>query len=183
MLGPAGARAVTGLPNGRDGAPDGARAGGTDGAPPRPPIRLEGERRVRASRERAWAVLTDPTAVAGCLPVPATAEIVPPDGFRVVASVTVLVFPLRVVVDGQFVERVAPERAVLGGTAVVPGGSVTVEARLELHADADTASTLRWALVATPAGLAAALAGDGVPPGVLEAVERTLACLVDRIEA
>lgn len=145
-------------------------------------IRLDGTREIRAARERAWAILTDPAEVAACLPVPATAEALPPDGFRVVATVTVVMFPLRVVVDGRFVERVAPERAVLTGTAAVPGGSVSVEARLELVAGTDGTTMLRWELEATPLGLAAALAGEGVPPAVVEAVERTLACLVARIE-
>jgi carbon monoxide dehydrogenase subunit G len=153
------------------------------GIPPRPPIRLDGMREIRAPRERAWAILTDPAAVAACLPVPATAEIVATDRFVVVATVTVVMFPLRVIVDGRFVERVEPERAVLTGTAAVPGGSVSVEARVEFRAEADGTTTLAWGLEAVPTGLAAALAGQGVPPAVLEAVERTLACLVARIEA
>ena len=158
-------------------------ANGQGNAPVRPPIRVDGQRRIRGPRERAWAVLTDPVAVAACLPVPATAETTPPDGFRVTATVTVIVFPLRVVVDGRFVERVAPERAVIAATALVPGGSVAVEARLDFDADAgDATTTLRWQLEAVPAGSAAALAGDGVPAAALEAVERTLACLIARIE-
>jgi len=155
----------------------------TDGDPGRPRFRIAGERTIRAGRERAWATLTDPLAVAACLPVPATAEMVPPDGFVVAATVTVLLFQLRVAVEGRFVERVEPERAVLRGTAVVPGGGVSVEARLELRADTDTSTTLRWELEASPTGLAATLAGDGgVPAPVLDAVERTLGCLVARAE-
>lgn len=162
--------------------PSGGPAGGPspDGAAARQPIRLEGTRTIRAPRERAWAILTDPAAVAVCLPVPATAESVPPDGFVVVASVTVI-FPLRIVVEGRFVERLAPERAVLAGAATVPGGGVSVEARFVLRAEADATTTLSWELEAVPTGLAAALAGQGVPSAVLDAVERTLACLVARI--
>jgi len=170
---------VTGAVNGQEGA----SANGPESAPARPPIRVDGQRQIRASRERAWAVLTDPVAVAACLPVPATAEASPPDGFRVTATVTVIIFPLRVVVDGQFVERVTPERAVVAATAVVPGGSVAVEARLELDAGPGDATTLRWQFQAVPAGSVAALAGDRVPAAVLEAMERTLACLATRIEA
>ena len=163
--------------------PGGGAAGGPgpDGAAARPPIRLDGTRTIRAPRERAWAVLTDPAAVAACLPVPATAETVPPDRFLVVASVTVI-FPLRIVVDGRFVERLAPERAILAGVATVPGGGVSVEARFELRTEPDGTTTLAWELEAVPTGLAAALAGQGVPPAVLDAVGRTLACLIARIE-
>lgn len=167
-----------------DGQASGPEQGGraNAGAPPPPPIVLDGARTIRASREHAWAILTDPAAVAACLPVPATAETIPPDAFCVVATVTVVLFPIRLVVTGRFVERVAPERAVLAGTAVVPGGGVTVQARLELRADAEDATTLTWQLEATPTGLAATLAGQGVPPAVLEGVERTLSCLVARAE-
>ena len=150
--------------------------------PAQAPIRVGGRREIRAPRDRAWAVLTDPAAVAACLPVPAVAESAPPDGFRVTAIVTVLVFPVRVVVEGRFLEREAPDRAVIAATAIVPGGSVAVEARLELDAAPGDATTLRWEVEAVPAGSAAALAGDRVPAAAVEAVERTLACLVSRIE-
>lgn len=161
--------------------PDRSPDGSPDGSPGRPPIRLAGTRRIAASRERAWAVLTDPSEVAACLPVAATAETVPPDAFVVVATVTVVLFPLRVAVEGRFVERVAPERAVLAGAATVPGGGVSVEAELVLVVEPDGTTTLHWAVEAVPSGLAAALAGDGVPKAVVDAVERTLDCLVARI--
>jgi carbon monoxide dehydrogenase subunit G len=164
--------------------PGGGRADGPGPGqvPAPPPIRLDGRRAIRAGRERAWEVLTDPESVAACLPVPATAETVPPDGFVVVATMTVFMLPLRIVVEGRFVERVAPERAVLAGAATVPGGGVAVEARFVLRAEPDGTTTLAWELEAVPTGLAAALAGQGIPTAVLDAVERTLACLVARVE-
>lgn len=147
------------------------------------PVRIDGRREIRAPRARAWDVLTDPVAVGACLPVPALTETPAPDIFRVTATVTVLVFPVRVVVEGRFVERVAPDRAVIAATAVIPGGSVAVVARLEFVAAPGDAATLHWEVEAVPAGSAAAFAGDRVPAAALEAVERTLACLVARIEA
>lgn len=145
-------------------------------------MRIEGASEIAASRERAWAFLTDPRQVARCVDGAPPIEQV--DAFSWRASVTVRAGFIRTpaVVDARIVQATAPEAATVEVRASASPGSVLATVELRLREVAVDRTEASWAAEVVLGGMLAGLAGMLDAP-VRSQVAKTMDCAKATIEA
>lgn len=107
-------------------------------------MRFSGTERIPASREKVWRFLTDPQAVARCVPDVDGLEVVDPARFK--AQVKAGIGPVR----GKFGFDVAwkelrePDHAHMMAQGKTPGSAVTVDSTMDLAETSPEETELTW---------------------------------------
>ena len=132
-------------------------------------MRFQGQQTIEASRERAWAFLTDPRRITRCAPEVQSLKIV--DDRRFLVGVRAGVGPIR----GTFTfavmwhERQGPERARVQARGKVPGSTVEMMTVMMLSEQAEDRTLLTWESDVQLSGLLGAL-GEPLIQGAADAV-------------
>jgi uncharacterized protein len=107
-------------------------------------MRFTGTERIPASRQKVWQFLTDPQAVARCVPDVDGLEVVDPSRFK--AQVKAGIGPVR----GKFGFDVAwkelrePDHAHMSAQGKTPGSAVTVDSTMDLAETGAEETELTW---------------------------------------
>ena len=107
-------------------------------------MRFSGTERIPASRARVWQFLTDPNAVAQCVPDVEGLEIVDPARFK--ATVKAGIGPVRgkFGFDVAWQELTEPSRARLSAQGKTGGSAVSVDSTMDLAEAGAEATDLAW---------------------------------------
>ena len=103
-------------------------------------MQFSGSVLIRAPRDKVYAFVTDPDKVGGCGPGVESIELVDADHFKAKAKIGIGFISMRFAIDNEFVERVAPERAVLKAHGQAPGSAVDGTGTMSLR-DGDEPGT------------------------------------------
>ena len=135
-------------------------------------LETSGEISVGVDRSAAFAVVRDPVRLARCIPGCTGLRETGPDRYSAVLTTRVAFMTLsfNVVVDVTKIEPPAALEARITGDASGLSGHVVATARLQLAANGDASTTVRYA---TAVGLTGKLGGLGQP--VLRAASAKLA--------
>ena len=144
-------------------------------------MRLEGERRFRASRERVFRALTDPHELSKLMPGVERVEVSSEDEW--IAVVKPPFGPgLNLKLDMHITDRRAPEHARLTAWGKSFGARISIETEFDLSADADDTEMV-WSAEVGLAGLLGGLGGKAMEPAARQQAERTLDRMQKRLEA
>ncbi len=128
-------------------------------------MKFEGSVEIRAPRERVWDFLIDPDQVGGCGPGVQSVERIDDTHFKVHAKVGVGFISAKFVVNAEFVELEAPNRAVISARGNAPGSAVDATARMTLREAGGAGEAGEAGGAGEPGGSAGG--GDaGAAPGV-----------------
>jgi carbon monoxide dehydrogenase subunit G len=107
-------------------------------------MRFAGTERIPASRARVWQFLTDPNAVAECVPDVEGLEIVDPARFK--ATVKTGIGPVRgkFGFDVAWRELIEPSRARLSARGKTGGSAVGVDSTMDLAEAGANETDLAW---------------------------------------
>lgn len=130
-------------------------------------MKYAGTTTIRAPRERVWAFLTDPEAVASCAPGVESVEVVESGRrFRASASAGFGAVRLRFATEAEWVTLEPPARATMTLHGSAPGSALDGTTSMELADRPDGGTELSWtahvAIAGTIASLAARLMGGVV---------------------
>lgn len=144
-------------------------------------MRIEGASEIGASRERAWAFLTDPQQVARCVEGAPPIEQVDATSWRASSTIAVGLFRVAAVVDARMVDAHAPESATVELRASASPGSVLATLELRLRELAPDRTEASWSADVVLGGMLAGLAGMLDAP-VRSQVAKTIDCARATIE-
>lgn len=107
-------------------------------------MRYSGTEHIPASRGRVWQFLTDPGAVAQCVPDIEGLEVVDPTHFE--AAVKAGIGPVRgrFGFDIAWQELIEPSRAHMTAQGKTGGSAVTVDSTMDLTDSGDDQTELAW---------------------------------------
>jgi carbon monoxide dehydrogenase subunit G len=107
-------------------------------------MRFSGTERIPAARERVWQFLTDPAAVAQCVPDVDSLEVVDPSRFK--ANVRAGIGPVRgkFGFDVTWKQLDAPSHAHMTAQGKTGGSAVTVDSTMDLSDAGDGQTDLAW---------------------------------------
>ncbi len=108
-------------------------------------MKFSGTVQIKAPRDRVWAFVVDPDKVGPCGPGVESIEVVDPTHFKATAKVGIGFIRARFVINLEFAELEAPQRALIKAHGQAPGSAVdgTAEMRLSDGPDSDT-TVMDW---------------------------------------
>jgi uncharacterized protein len=120
-------------------------------------MRFSGTERIPASREQVWQFLTDPDAVAQCVPDVERLEVIDPSRFK--AQVKAGIGPVRGTFgfDVAWQELSQPSRARMTAQGKTGGSAVTVDSAMDLAEAGEGETDLAWSADVVVHGLIASV--------------------------
>ena len=120
---------------------------------------VQGVTSIQAPKDKTFAFLTNPDTVSQCAPGLKSVEVVEPDKkFKAVAAVGFGAVSATFSNDVEFVELVAPDKAVIKVHGTAPGSAVDVMAEMHLSENSAGGTDLNWKADITISGSIASLA-------------------------
>ena len=146
-------------------------------------MQFQGTVEIIAPRDRVWAFLMDPNQVGGCGPGVETIEIIDDTHFKAKAKVGIGFISARFAVDIEFLERTAPERAVLKARGQAPGSAVDGGATMTLSGPDEGPTTMDWSADVAIAGTLASVGGRLIEGTANKMIGQTFDCIRAKLEA
>jgi carbon monoxide dehydrogenase subunit G len=144
-------------------------------------VRLHGERRFQATRERVFRALTDPYELSELMPGVQRVDVENEDEW-----IAVVTPPfgrgLNLKLDMHITDRRAPEHARLTAWGKSFGARISIETEFELAEDGD-GTDMVWSADVGLAGLLGGLGGRALEPVAQQQAERALDRMQAHIEA
>ena len=140
-------------------------------------MRFEGQQVIEASRERAWAFLTDPPQIVGCAPEVQSLKIVDDRRFLVGVRAGVGPFKATFTFAVMWHERQAPERARVQARGNVPGSTIDLMTVMTLIEQGEQRSALRWESEVQITGLLGGLGRPSIEGAADAVLQRVFACV------
>ncbi|MEP6693316.1 MAG: carbon monoxide dehydrogenase subunit G [Chloroflexota bacterium] len=146
-------------------------------------MHFEGVVDVASARDRVWSFVSDPARVAGCAPDVEHLEVVDPTHFRV--TVRAGIGPIRTtfVVEAEFTELRANERAAVRAIGHARGSVVEMSNVVELSDAAEGRTTLRWSAEVNVSGAIANIGSRFMQAAADKTTRDVFACLKQRLES
>ncbi len=146
-------------------------------------MHFEGTLEIAASRERAWAFLTDPNEVSACAPDLQRLEVLEPTHFKMTVRAGVGPIKGTFNLDVLFSDLQAPERAVVRARGQMPGSAVEMLNTMELSPTGPERTAMRWTSDVTVIGTIASV-GARLMQGVADRMmQQVFACIKEKLEA
>jgi carbon monoxide dehydrogenase subunit G len=144
-------------------------------------MRFSGTERIPAARERVWQFLTDPQAVAQCVPDVESLEVVDPAHFK--AQVKAGIGPVRgkFGFDVAWQELTAPSRARMTARGKTGGSAVTVDSTMDLAAAGDGETDLAWSADVVVHGMIASVGARLLDGFARKQTEQFFTCIRTRV--
>ena len=122
-------------------------------------MQLEGDVVIQASQQDTWDFLTNPDTVSQCAPGLKSVEVIEPDKkFKAVAAVGFGAVSATFSNDVEFVDLIAPDKAIIKVHGTAPGSAVDVMAEMALSVHPEGGTHLVWKADITISGSIASLA-------------------------
>ena len=147
------------------------------------PFRLAGELAAACPRRRAWAVLTDPAAVAHCVPGLGTVERVDERRFRAPLRLGSGLLAVVAAVEGELTELREPDAATIVAHGRGAGTTVAATVHLGFREMGDDGTVIAWSVEIAPSGALGGLVARMIAEQGGPALERLAACLRATLEA
>ena len=139
---------------------------------------------IRASRDKVWAFVVDPTQVGSCGPGVESIEQVDATHFKARAKVGVGFISARFVADIEMVEQVPPDRAVIKARGQAPGSAVDATATMDLRdGDEPGTTTMDWVADVNVAGTIASVGARLIEGTANKMIGQTFDCIRAKLEA
>ncbi|MEO8571308.1 MAG: carbon monoxide dehydrogenase subunit G [Chloroflexota bacterium] len=146
-------------------------------------MRFEGSVPIRASRERVWAFVVDPQQVGQCGPGVETIEGVDETHFKATARVGIGFINARFVVNMEFAELQAPDRAVIKAHGQAPGSAVDATAEMRLSDGPGGATVMDWQADVNIVGSLASVGARLIEGTANKMIGQTFECMRTKLEA
>jgi carbon monoxide dehydrogenase subunit G len=144
-------------------------------------VRLHGERRFQATRERVFRALTDPYELSELMPGVQRVDVENEDEWIAVVKPP-FGRGLNLKLDMHITDRRPPEHARLTAWGKSFGARISIETEFELAEDGD-GTDMVWSADVGLAGLLGGLGGRALEPVAQQQAERSLDRMQERIEA
>lgn len=146
-------------------------------------MRFEGSVPIRAARDKVWAFVTDPDQVGQCGPGVETIEVVDATHFKATAKVGIGFISARFVVDLEFAELDAPDRALIKAHGQAPGSAVDATAEMRLADGDDGTTVMDWNADVAIAGTLASVGSRLIEGTANKMIGQTFDCIRAKLEA
>lgn len=146
-------------------------------------MQFAGQVVINAPRDRVWDFVTDPNQVGSCGPGVESIEVVDATHFKAKAKVGVGFISAKFVVDLEFVEQAAPEKAVIRARGQAPGSAVDGSGQMLLSGPAEGPTTMDWSATVQIAGTIATVGARLVEGTANKLIGQTFDCIRAKLEA
>jgi carbon monoxide dehydrogenase subunit G len=146
-------------------------------------MNVAGTIHLQGPRDRIWGLLTDPTAVASCVPGFESLEVVDPTRFK--ATVKAGIGPVRgkFAFDVTWQELTEPSRARMSAQGKAPGSAVSVSSSMDLSEAADGGTDLAWSADVVVHGMIASVGARLISGFAEKQTQQFFECLRARLDA
>jgi uncharacterized protein len=147
-------------------------------------VKFLGTVQIKAPRDEVWAFVIDPDQVGQCGPGVESIEVVDSGHFKATAKVGIGFIRARFVVNLEFAELEAPERALIRAHGQAPGSTVdgTAEMRLSLGPEPDT-TVMDWNADVMIGGSLASVGARLIEGTANKMIGEAFDCIRARLEA
>lgn len=144
-------------------------------------MHFAGSERLRGTREQVWALVTDPNAVARCVPGLERMEVVDPSTFKAVVKAGLGPVRGTFSFDVSWKELRAPEHARMAAQGKTPGSAVTVDSSMDLDEVGEGETELSWSADVVVHGTIASVGARLMNGFVEKQTQQFFACLAGRL--
>ena len=146
-------------------------------------MEFSGSVEIAAPRARVWEFVNDPQQVVPCGPGVDSVEVRDEDHFTATARIGIGSISLRFAAEGEFVERVPLESAIVRGRANAPGSVVDLTARMTLRdGQTDGTSAMDWHADVRFSGKIASLGARLIQGTARRLIGQAFTCIKDKLE-
>lgn len=145
-------------------------------------MQFSGQVLINAPRESVWAFVTDPQQVGSCGPGVESIDVIDPTHFKARAKVGVGFITAKFVVDLEFVEQAAPDKAVIKARGQAPGSAVDGSGQMLLSGPAEGPTTMDWSATVQIAGTIATVGARLVEGTANKLIGQTFDCMRSKLE-
>ena len=146
-------------------------------------MHFEGQQLVQAPRQAVWAYLLDANKVAECAPGFQRMEILGPDHFKPTVGVGIGAVKATFTLDVQLVDVNEPEHVAMTGRGVASDSATDLRAAMDLVAESDSATTLRWTAEVNVTGKIANMGARLLQGTANKLTARFFECIRKKLEA
>ena len=145
-------------------------------------MQFSGSVEIAAPRERVWAFVIDPNQVGQCGPGVESIEVIDDTHFKAAAKVGIGCISARFVVNMEFAEMQAPDRATIKAHGQAPGSAVDATAEMALSDGADGGTKMDWSANVDIAGTLASVGARLIDGTANKMIAQTFDCMKSKLE-
>jgi uncharacterized protein len=145
-------------------------------------MHFEGSVPIKASRDKVWAFVIDPEQVGQCGPGVESIEVIDASHFKATAKVGIGFISARFVVNMEFAELDAPDRAVIKAHGQAPGSAVDANASMALSDDGSGGTVMDWVADVNLSGTLASVGARLIDGTANKMIGQTFDCMKTKLE-
>lgn len=145
-------------------------------------MHFEGSVEIAAPRDRVWAFVIDPDQVGQCGPGVESIEVIDDTHFKATAKVGIGFISARFVVNMEFAELTAPDRATIKAHGQAPGSAVDADAEMRLSDGANGGTVMDWVADVNIAGTLASVGARLIEGTANKMIGQTFECMKTKLE-
>ena len=146
-------------------------------------MHFEGSVPIKASRDKVWAFVIDPEQVGQCGPGVESIEVIDDSHFKATAKVGIGFISARFVVNMEFAELDAPDRALIKAHGQAPGSAVDANASMALSDDGSGGTVMDWVADVNLSGTLASVGARLIDGTANKMIGQTFDCMKTKLEA
>ena len=146
-------------------------------------MQFSGSVEIAAPRERVWAFVIDPNQVGQCGPGVESIEVIDDTHFKATAKVGIGFISARFVVNMEFAEMQAPDRATIKAHGQAPGSAVDANASRSLSDDGEGGTVMDWVADVNLSGTLASVGARLIEGTANKMIGQTFDCIRSKLEA
>jgi carbon monoxide dehydrogenase subunit G len=146
-------------------------------------MHFEGTVQINAPRDKVWAFLIDPNQVGSCGPGVESIEVIDDSHFKATAKVGVGFISARFVVNMEFVDLQAPDKANIKAHGQAPGSAVDATAAMNLSDGEAGGTQMDWQADVNISGTLASVGARLIEGTANKMIGQTFDCIRTKLEA
>lgn len=146
-------------------------------------MHFEGQQTINATTESIWAFFMTPDKVAECAPGFKSMEILGPDHFKPTLAVGVGAVKATFTLDVKLADMREPSHIAMQARGMAAGSAVDMRSAMDLVAESDTATTMRWTADVNVSGTIASVGARVLEGTANKLTTRFFDCLRQKLEA
>jgi uncharacterized protein len=145
-------------------------------------MHFEGQQTIKAPIQAVWAYFMTPDKVAQCAPGFQSMEILAPDHFKPKVAVGVGAVKATFTLDVTLTDVQEPSHITMQAHGVAAGSAVDMHSAMDLVADSDTATAMRWTSDVNVSGSIASMGARLLEGTAYKLTARFFGCLRQKLE-
>lgn len=145
-------------------------------------MHFEGSVPIKASRDKVWALVTDPDRVGQCGPGVEKIEVIDATHFKATAKVGIGFINARFNVNMEFAELEPPDRAQIKAHGQAPGSAVDATAEMRLSDGPDGTTVMDWSADVNLSGTLASVGARLIEGTADKMIGQTFDCMRTKLE-